>query len=427
MLGKIFLQILNKKPGFWAIVATVIVVIIIGIGLTTNPINSVRLPEADDINFSAKILDRVVYGTQIAGDRVMDFSEAKAPEFADFIKELRVSRREISKSREDNRDSTNQIHLAYRGFSDNETIYNLYFNFNADFTEIWLDNGTKPSLSYRVKKPGEVRAFFERQFGSVTRIREVGSVRDLWEAHTKYIGDNSAVGKLLGLVLLPENLHHNHFMLHTNGANRGLEWFLDEVENATYQAEQLNQPALLLFALIDNMEDFYITTKDPFGGGTELHYNRAWADKVVDGDIRDYGQSPERLQELIDYFGTGEIDANIQDLVITTPRDSYSPFMSSMFGFELVLNAPENSAKFVYTCDKGSFCTYKDAKIENIGNNVTTNETVYWWPFKDDEHIEEMDKILVSVTALDKDGKKIAFGTATIECSPEGSWFKFIE
>ena len=301
-------NVLNyKKSGFWAIVATVIVIIIIGIGLTTNPINSVRLPEADDINLPDKMLDRVIHGTQIAGDRVMDFSEAKVPEYVDFIKELRVSRREVSKDRGTDRDSTNQIYLAYRGLNNNEIICDLYFNFNTDFTEIWLDNGIKPRLSYRVKKPGEVRDFFERQFGSITRIREISSV-----------------------------------------------------------------------------------------------------------------------EELIDYFETSEIDANIQNLVITTPRDSFSPFMSSMFGFELVLNAPENSAKFVYTCDKGSFCTYKDAKIEHIGNNVTTNETVYWWPFKEDEHMEEMDKTLVSVTALDKNGEIIAFGTATIEHSSEDGWFRFV-
>lgn len=128
------------------------------------------------------------------------------------------------------------------------------------------------------------------------------SAENLWNARTKYIGDNSAVGKLLGLIPLPGGLNHNHFELHTDGTNRGLEWFLDEAEKATYNENQFDKPALLLFALIDNMEDFYVTTKDPFGEGTELHYDRAWADKMVSCDVRDYAQSSEKLRELISFI-----------------------------------------------------------------------------------------------------------------------------
>ncbi len=148
----------------------------------------------------------------------------------------------------------------------------------------------------------EVQAFFERQFGSVRPIVEIGYAEVLWQAKTKYVGDNSAVGRLLGLMPLPGDLRHNHFQLYTSGAERGLEWFLDEAENASYHVEELNQSALLLFALIDNLEDFCITTRDPFGGGIELHYDRAWAGKIVKGDIRDYVKNVEKLQELVSFL-----------------------------------------------------------------------------------------------------------------------------
>ncbi len=44
---------------------------------------------------------------------------------------------------------------------------------------------------------------------------------------------------------------------------------------------------ILAVALIDNMDDFYVTTKDLWGGGTELHYDRVWANEAVGSDIRD--------------------------------------------------------------------------------------------------------------------------------------------
>lgn len=78
LVARLFLRKLPKVFSYalWGIVATVIVIIIIGIGLTTNPINSVRLPEADDINLPDKMLDRVIHGTQIAGDRFRFVAEA---------------------------------------------------------------------------------------------------------------------------------------------------------------------------------------------------------------------------------------------------------------------------------------------------------------------------------------------------------------
>lgn len=293
-------NVLNyKKPSFWVITITIIAVIIVGIGLTTNPINSVRLLDAKGVNFLPENIDTAIYGALTTGNQVMDFSAAKVPEFTDFITELRVDKKEVTLSWNREQNSINQIHLVYEGFGNDGTDYNVYFKFNHDFSIVWLDNDVNPSPSYRVKNPKEVKTFFERQLGSVTQIMEIGSAEELWKARTKYVGDNSAVGKLLGLMPLPKGLHHNSFKLYTVGVERGLEWLLDEAENATYPAEDLNQSALLLFALIDNLEDFYVSIKDPFDRGTELRYDRQWANQKVGCDVRDYAESPEKLQQLI--------------------------------------------------------------------------------------------------------------------------------
>mgnify|MGYP001047751750 CR=1 FL=1 len=122
-----------------------------------------------------------------------------------------------------------------------------------------------------------------------------------------------------------------------------------------------------------------------------------------------------------------EIDPDVPVLTITTPRDLFSPFMSSMFGFELVVNAPCDPATYTYACDRGVFCTYKDSKVTHQGNNLTTTEKVYWAPVEDGEYAYsgELDKTLIIITALDQEEKAIARGTAVIEHDLEGGWFKF--
>lgn len=283
--------------------AVVIIVALASIACTFGGVHNITLIEA--VDFSLKPLNEIKYGTLTVGNQIMDFSAAKAEEIAPFIKELRVSKKAISQSRDIDRDKNNQVHFACEGYLENGATLDIYFNFNSDFTTVWVDNGIKPSFSYAVNKPETVKEFFELQFGSITQAVEVDSAEALWKARTPYVGDNSAVSKLLGMLPLPKGLLHDHFALRTSGDERGIEWILQERDNASYSIQQLDQNALLLFALIDNLEDFYVTIDKPLDDGTAFHYTRSWADELVGGDVRDYAESPEKLQDLIN-FSTAE-------------------------------------------------------------------------------------------------------------------------
>lgn len=307
-------NVLNyRKPAFWMVVVAVVAAIIIAVGLVANPVNSVRLPDAEDMNFSVEMLDRAVYGTFIAGDKLVDFPQAKTPEIADFIKNLRIGKKEVSKSRSADRDSTNQIHLAYEGFGNDGTVYNLYFIFNANFTEVWLNNEIKPGLSYPVKNPDEVKFFFERQFSSIAKASEVGSADELWKSRTKYIGDNSAVGKLIGLLPVPEGLQYDHFKLHTSEQPYDIEivYSVPTEELKKYDTEStpvidtFRKNALLLLALVDNAEGVRAVLTD---GKREVGFinGREWADYTVGCDVRNYAESPEKLQCLISFAENNE-------------------------------------------------------------------------------------------------------------------------
>jgi len=303
-------NVLNyKRPKLWIGAISIIIVTIVGIGLMANP-RSVTIETVAD-NFSLKNLERVTFGTLTSGDRVIDLSTAKAMEISDFIKELQVSKNEVSLDRGAGRDSTNQIHLAFNGFANDGTIYDVYFNFNTDFTEVWVDNGIKPSFSYKVKKPDEVKILFKRQFGSDSMAVEIGSAEELWKARTKYIGDNSAVGKLIGLLPIPEGLQIEYFKLHTNVRPYVLEIIYStspeilkyyDIEEK-YITNFFNNNALVLLALIDNADQINATITD--GQLKKGFINaREWADDTVGCDVRDYAESPEKLQELIDFYLT---------------------------------------------------------------------------------------------------------------------------
>ena len=155
-------NVLNyKKPKIWVAVVSIIIVLAIGIGLMSNP-KTVTLNNTAN-NFSLESLDRVTSATLISGNSVVNLSTAKAMQIAGFIKELKVNKKEVSLERGGGRDSSNQIHMVFEGFGNDGTLYDIYFNFNADFTEVWVDNGVKPSFSYKVKKPNEVKVLFDKE------------------------------------------------------------------------------------------------------------------------------------------------------------------------------------------------------------------------------------------------------------------------
>lgn len=117
----------------------------------------------------------------------------------------------------------------------------------------------------------------------------------------------------------------------------------------------------------------------------------------------------------------------VPGLTITTPRESYSPLMSSMFGFELVFDSPPGATTYSYVCDKGSFCTYRDDIITSAGKEITTSETIYWWPFDETTEppiLSDMGNASITITALGIHGEDLAIGTAMIV--EKDGFFQFV-
>ncbi|MBE5984347.1 MAG: DUF4825 domain-containing protein [Paenibacillaceae bacterium] len=130
-------------------------------------------------------------------------------------------------------------------------------------------------------------------------------VQDLWNARTKYVGDNSAVGKLIGLLPVPMGMQYDHFELQTSSSPYKVELVysvptqsLSEYDSENSAASNtFRTNALYLLALIENADEIQVTLTD---GSQEIAFtsDREWADHAVEGEVSDYGKSPEKLQEL---------------------------------------------------------------------------------------------------------------------------------
>ena len=133
------------------------------------------------------------------------------------------------------------------------------------------------------------------------------SADELWKSATKYIGDNSAVGKLISLLTVPEYVGYDHFELHTSERPYDIEMVYSVSSEVLkqYDTEEALEPnpfqknALILLALVDNADGIRTVLTD---GDREVEFiaTREWADDTVGEDIRNYAESPEKLQELME-------------------------------------------------------------------------------------------------------------------------------
>ena len=140
-----------KKPAFWVVVAAIALSIVLTVCLLTNPTGM----KITYIEGNERMLDDV-YSVNIIVDGDNDKRYAnKAEEIVKALKELRVEEHPVSQSRSEDRDSTNRLVIGYR--DSNPTM----LCFNADCTEVWIDDGVKPSYSYEVKNSEKIQRFFK--------------------------------------------------------------------------------------------------------------------------------------------------------------------------------------------------------------------------------------------------------------------------
>ncbi len=269
-----------KKPALWAAVAAIIAVIGLVVGLISNP--KTDHPQAGDAGSSG--VNAVILAI----------------------------------------DPQNQS-MTVQGIDANSVIgdRSIITWVGDPFITVGTDGEPKPlSLAdfavgdYATLSIGPVRESYPTQATAKTiqlRPRKYAyPAEDLWRARTPYVGDNSAVSRLIGLLPVPYGLRYDHFKLHTSELPYSVEIVYSAPTELLEQYDDEGAPildpfrrnALLLLALIDNADGVRAVLTD---GSREVGFinGREWADYTVGQDVRSYAQNPESLRELID-FSTSE-------------------------------------------------------------------------------------------------------------------------
>ncbi len=117
-------------------------------------------------------------------------------------------------------------------------------------------------------------------------------IEGLWGSRTQYIGDNSAVWRVIRELSFPDNLQYREFALYTSKPPYGLEIkFKTEAEGGNYHSGILpeifkewpfNRNAILIFSLIENVDHITFTLDDGQNPYT-LDYTRDWAEDFLGG------------------------------------------------------------------------------------------------------------------------------------------------
>jgi beta-lactamase regulating signal transducer with metallopeptidase domain len=166
--GRIKNELNYKKPAFWVIAVAVIAVMSVGIGLLANPRQMIPIMDAGSFPGNPQF-DQVVSVTLSGPVETGDATTTIATkdgyfgwgQLVDFLETVKIDGKEINRNLSENRDKTYQIVF------NNENDIELEFNFNGDFTKVWMSNGVKPSYSYKVMNHSDVSEYLSIFFDSL--------------------------------------------------------------------------------------------------------------------------------------------------------------------------------------------------------------------------------------------------------------------
>jgi len=128
--------------------------------------------------------------------------------------------------------------------------------------------------------------------------KEKYKIEEYYDSRVQYVGDNSKVSELLN-VLGVGDLGEYTIALNTDKEPYGLTVNFSKLSDASYEAKLENGDridfAYFALALIENLNEIDVNYKD-----YNYHLSREQANEMVDGDIKDFGNSIEKLKELND-------------------------------------------------------------------------------------------------------------------------------
>lgn len=130
---------------------------------------------------------------------------------------------------------------------------------------------------------------------------------DLYAARNPYVGDVPADGRLVQALGMTGTLGHATTELQTSSEPYGwIFHFTDSVKNSVRFEEQMKNYACVLLAMTDNLSQVGWTyTVELEAGAAERAsgITKEECDAYVGSPVKDFAQSPEKVQELLDILG----------------------------------------------------------------------------------------------------------------------------
>ena len=160
-------SVLNyKKPAFWIILIAIVASIVAMVCFLTNPITN-RLGAIEQLKLDSTLYEKT--SVMVSNGEEHWYVGAVDEDMLEKLFDLRISRKEVSTNRGEDRDKTNTLILNLSNGNEDEVmtsyVEDTHIHFNKEFTEVWVNNGVKPTLSYRVKAPEKAQAVFESIVG----------------------------------------------------------------------------------------------------------------------------------------------------------------------------------------------------------------------------------------------------------------------
>lgn len=168
-------SVLNyKKPAFWIILIAIVASVVVAVCFLTNPIAN-RLGTIENHELDASLQKQTT--AMVSNGEKNQYIGTIEDTLLQQLFDLRISRQEVSLDRSEDRDKSNTLILNLPTDSEqlimSSYVGGTYIHFNVDFTEVWVNDSVKPTLSYEVAEPTEAKTIFDQIVGDVS-ISNVG-------------------------------------------------------------------------------------------------------------------------------------------------------------------------------------------------------------------------------------------------------------
>ncbi len=166
-----------KKPAFWLVLVGIMASVAIALCFLTNPVAN-RLGNIESAHLDASLGEQTA--VMISNGKENRYVGSVDKQLLKQLFDTRISRQELSLSRAEDRDQTNTIILNLAADTEQEMLTSFVnktsIHFNHDFSEVWVDNGVKPTFSYGVRSPAEAKRAFEQIVGESRELAVIGGV-----------------------------------------------------------------------------------------------------------------------------------------------------------------------------------------------------------------------------------------------------------